>query len=72
MTAVYVNGLNLQMNELALIQFNLNDQTGNIPIFKVAMTYEVLEQMHSAMAEALMQRKAKLNFIKAEGVGKGN
>ena len=72
MSAVYVNGLNLQMNELALIQFNLNDQTGNNPIFKIALTYEVLEQMHEAMGQALAQHKAKLNFVKAEGKGSGN
>lgn len=72
MAAVYVNGLNLQMNELAIIEFNLNTQNKSETVIAIALTYEVLEQMHDAMSQALAQRKAKLNFVKAEGFGKGN
>ena len=72
MTAIYVNGLNLQMNELPIIQFNLNTQNGLEPVVTVAMTYEVLEQMHGAMGEALMQRKMKLHQVQSGDMTKAN
>lgn len=72
MTAIYINGLNIQMNEVAFLQFNLNDQNGLTPVIKICTNYEFLEQIHSAIGGCLAQHKAKLNYVVAEGRGKGN
>lgn len=66
MNALYVNGLQLQMNEVAVIQFNLNAHNHIGAVVTVAMTYEVLENMQGAITECLTQYKAKVHQVQRD------
>lgn len=62
--SIYANGLNLQMNELAVITFMEQLQTSNTPVCQVAITYEVLKMMHETIGQAIAQREANLHQLR--------
>lgn len=64
MIPIYVNGMSLQLNEIAFIEFRVNSQTINGPVAVVTMQYEVLKQMYTAMGEAIEMHDKKLHELK--------
>lgn len=63
MGSIYVNGANLQLNEVAMIVFNENSQTGMQGVVKIAMTYEVFKMIHEAWGQAIEQHDKKLHEL---------
>lgn len=61
--SIYVNGANLQLNEVAMITFNENSQTGTQGVIKIAMTYEVFKLIHEHWANAIEQHDKKLHEL---------
>lgn len=61
--SIYVNGANLQLNEVAMITFNENSQSGMQGVVKVAMTYEVFKLIHESWANAIAQHDMKLHEL---------
>ncbi len=64
--SLYANGLNIQMNELALLQFKENSQTGETALVSLAIQYDVLKQMHQAIGSCLEQYEAKLHQLQRD------
>ena len=67
--SIYVNGANLQLNEVAMIVFNENSQTGMQGVVKIAMTYEVFKLIHENWASVIEQHDKKLHELQRS---KGN
>jgi len=63
MSSIYVNGANLQMNEVVMITFNENSQTGMQGVVKVAMTYEVFKLIHENWGQVIEQHDKKLHEL---------
>lgn len=63
MSSIYVNGVNLQLNEVVMITFNENSQTGMQSVVKVAMTYEVFKLIHENWKNAIEQHDKKLHEL---------
>jgi len=61
--SIYVNGANLQLNEVAMIVFNENSQTGMQGVVKIAMTYEVFKLIHESWRNAIEQHDKKLHEL---------
>jgi len=61
--SVYVNGFNLQLNEVVMIDFTENSQTGMEKVIKVVCTYDTLKLFHKTLGEAIEQHDAKLNLL---------
>lgn len=62
--SIYVNGFNLYLNEVAMITFNENSQTGTQQAVKIALTYEVLKMMHKTLGDAIEQHDKKLHELR--------
>jgi len=60
---IYVNGFNLQLNEVAMIDFNENSQTGTQQVVKVAVMYDALKMMYKSLGEAIEQHDKKLHEL---------
>ena len=63
MIPIYVNGMALNLNEVALIEFRVNSQSFNGAVAVIAMQYEVLKQMHVAMGQAIEQHDKHLHEL---------
>lgn len=64
MNNVYTNGMNLNLNEVAHLEFLMTIQGGgSIPVARVSMLYDVLKQLHKSMGEAIEQHDAKLHQL---------
>jgi hypothetical protein len=63
MISIYVNGANLQLNEVAMITFNENSQTGMNGVVKIAMTYEVFKLIYENWGQAIQQHDMKLHEL---------
>lgn len=61
--SLYVNGFNLQLNEVAMIDFTENSQTGMEKVIKVVCTYEVLKLMYQTIGNAIEQHDKKLHEL---------
>lgn len=59
----YVNGMSINLNEIAHIEFTTQIRDTIIPTVKVSMLYDVLKQMHKTMGEAIEQHDAKLHEL---------
>jgi len=59
--SVYANGLQLNLNEVALLEFSENGQ--NNPVAKVAVTYETFKLFHKLMGEAIEMHDKKLHEL---------
>lgn len=61
--SIYANGLNIQMNEIAFLQFMENTQGFNGPVANIVVQYEVLKQMHGVIGQVIEQHDKKLNEL---------
>lgn len=61
--SIYANGLNIQMNEIAFLQFMENTQGFNGPVACIVVQYEVLKQMHGVIGQVIEQHDKKLNEL---------
>lgn len=61
--SVYVNGMQLHLNEIALIEFKENSQTGDSSVAKIAMLYPTLKEFHKVIGEAIEQYDKKLHEL---------
>lgn len=59
----YSNGFNINLNEIALLDFRENTQDGNISVAKVAMLYPFLKEVHKALGDAIEQHDKKLGEL---------
>lgn len=59
----YANGFNINLNEVALLDFRENTQDGNISVAKIAMLYPFLKDMHRVLGEAIEQHDKKLGEL---------
>lgn len=64
--ALYVNSINIQMNELAFIEFKLNNQNGINTITTLAFTYDFLKQVHEALGHCIQQYEAKVHQLQRD------
>lgn len=63
MSSIYVNGVNLQLNEVVMLTFNENSQIGMLGVVKLAMTYEVFKMIHENWGQAIEQHDKKLHEL---------
>jgi hypothetical protein len=61
--SIYANGLNIQMNEVAVLTFMEQSQQGNMPVCQVAIQYEILKMMHETIGRVIAQHDAKLSEL---------
>lgn len=61
--SVYVNGMQIYMNEVVIIEFKENTQFCNQTVVSVAMLYEVLKQLHQGLGQAIEQHDKKLHEL---------
>lgn len=59
----YANGFNINLNEVAILDFRENTQDGNTSVAKVAMLYSLLKDMHKVLGEAIEQHDKKLGEL---------
>lgn len=62
--SIYANGLQVQMNEIAFLQFMENSQTYSGAVANIVVQYEVLKQMHQVIGQVIEQHDAKLHELK--------
>lgn len=65
MIPVYANGMNININEVAVIEFRINTQSANAPVSSVAVHYEFLKQMYEAIGNTIEQHDKKLGEVKS-------
>lgn len=61
--SLYVNGFNMQLNEVAMIDFNENSQTGMEKVIKIVCTYDTLKLFHKIMGDVIEQHDKKLHEL---------
>lgn len=59
----YVNAAQIHINEVAVIDFIENTQTGGGLQVKVAMLYPTLKELHKAMGDAIEQHDKRLGEL---------
>ena len=59
----YINAAQIHINEVAVIDFIENTQTGGGMVAKVAMLYTTLKELHKAMGEAIEQHDKRLGEL---------
>lgn len=59
----YINAAQIHINEVAVIDFMENTQTGGGLVAKVAMLYPTLKELHRTMGEAIEQHDKKLGEL---------
>lgn len=64
--SVYANGLVVQMNEIALLQFMENTQNGSNHAVTVAIVYDALKQMHGAIGQCIEQYEKNLHQLQRD------
>jgi hypothetical protein len=69
--SIYANGLNININEVAVLTFleNVNGKTE--PVCQVAVTYEVLKQLHVGLSSVIEQHDARLGSVVSD-MGRAN
>lgn len=61
--SVYANGVQIYLNEVAIVEFRENTQAANSVVTSVAMTYENFKAFHKGMAEVIEQHDKKLHEL---------
>lgn len=61
--SVYTNAMQVNMNEVAIIDFRENTQLGNQSVASVAMTYETFKQFRDMLNQVIEQHDAKLHQL---------
>lgn len=66
MTAVpvYVNTANVNLNEVAYLEFGVNSQGFHGPVVRITMLYDTLKMIHEMLSEAIKQHDMKLHELK--------
>lgn len=59
--SIYANGLNIDINEVAILTFMESNQAGSIPVSQIAVTYEALKQFYAGIGFVIEQHEARLN-----------
>lgn len=59
--SVYANGLQLNLNEVALMEFSENGS--NNPVARIAVTYETFKLFYQLMGQAIEQHDKKLHEL---------
>jgi len=59
----YINTAQIYINEVAVIDFIENTQTGGGVAAKVSMLYSTLKELHKVMGEAIEQHDKKLGEL---------
>lgn len=59
----YINAAQIHINEVAVIDFMENTQTGGGLVAKVAMLYSTLKELHRTIGEAIEQHDKKLGEL---------
>lgn len=59
----YINAAQIHINEVAVIDFIENTQTGGGLVAKVAMLYPTLKELYKAMGEAIDQHDKRLGEL---------
>ncbi len=59
----YINAAQIHINEVAVIDFIENTQTGGGIVAKVAMLYPTLKELHNTMGAAIEQHDKKLSEL---------
>lgn len=59
----YANGFNININEVALLDFKEINQDGNNSVAKVVMLYPLLKNIHKLLGEAIEQHDMKLGEL---------
>lgn len=61
--SVYANGFNININEVANLDFRENTQDGNNSVAKVSIVYSLLKDLHRVLGEAIEQHDKKLGEL---------
>jgi hypothetical protein len=59
----YINAAQIHINEVAVIDFIENTQTGGGIVAKVCMLYTTLKELHKAMGDAIEQHDKRLGEL---------
>ena len=62
--SVYANGMQLYLNEVAIIEFRETTQTGIQTVASVTMTYENAKAFYEGLGNAIEQHDKKLHELK--------
>lgn len=57
---IYANGLIINLNEIAFLEFTEVSQTFNGSVAKIAVQYDILKQMHEVIGNAIVQHDSRL------------
>ncbi len=61
--SVYVNAAQIHINEVAMLDFIENSQTGGGVVARVVMLYPTLKELHKIMGEAIEQHDKRLGEL---------
>ena len=61
MSSIYANGLQLNLNEVAFMEFSENHQSN--PVAKIAVTYDTFKLFYKLMGEAIEMHDKKLHEL---------
>lgn len=61
--SVYINAAQIHINEIAVIDFIENTQTGGGIAAKVAMLYPTLKELYKTIGEAIEQHDKRLGEL---------
>lgn len=61
--SVYANGMQIYMNEIAIIEFRENTQAASQVVASVAITYENLKAFYEGLGHMIEQHDKKLHEL---------
>lgn len=61
--SIYANGLNININEVAILTFLENVAGQTAPVVQVAVTYDVLKQLYAGIGSVIEQHDARLGQV---------
>lgn len=56
----YVNGLNIQISDMVFLDFREGNQTGNVSVAKLVMTYDNLKSVQNTINQIVLDYDTKL------------
>ena len=59
----YVNAAQIHINEVAIIDFIENTQTGGGVVAKIALLYTTLKELHKTLGDAIEQHDKRLGEL---------
>lgn len=61
--SVYTNNIQININEVAIINFGENSQMGENSVAKVAMLYDTLKQFYELIGQTIEMHDKKLHEL---------